>query len=424
MTMDCTLMHKSIPVVELTISEYSGNIEKHGIIHEPAHLPLGTTVASGKDKGSIIPSKLNKWWTGRSIPASRDGLRSALEPLGLEPESVVMLLTKCYGLSLSDHYWICPKDSDFRWETVNFFYNDFSKDVGEILFGYEPEDPAYVSLISPDNTSDGWLRKKWIIADNKRFLMKGGSGVFQQEPFNEVIASAIMRRLNIPHVTYTLTFDKGKPYSLCENFVTPDTELIPAWRIWETIKRDNRNSKHTHMLRCADELGIPGVRAALDKMLVLDYIISNEDRHFNNFGFIRNAETLEWLGFAPVYDSGTSLWLNTPHVGTPASSRPFRGTHAEQIKLVEDVSWFDTNALTGLYDEIIEIFAPSDRVDKNRRALIASSVMERCEQIEKLRKRMLTQEKRSILDRLDENRRIVAETPRKPSQKRRDTERA
>ena len=31
-------------------------------------------------------------------------------------------------------------------------------------------------------------------------------------------------------------------------------------------------------------------------MLVLDYIISNEDRHCNNFGFIRNAESLEWLG--------------------------------------------------------------------------------------------------------------------------------
>ncbi len=34
-------------------------------------------------------------------------------------------------------------------------------------------------------------------------------------------------------------------------------------------------------------------------MIVLDYLIANEDRHLNNFGVIRNAETLEWLGFAP-----------------------------------------------------------------------------------------------------------------------------
>ncbi len=46
-------------------------------------------------------------------------------------------------------------------------------------------------------------------------------------------------------------------------------------------------------------------------MLTLDYIIANGDRHYNNFGFIRNAETLEWQGLAPIFDSGASLWHNT-----------------------------------------------------------------------------------------------------------------
>ena len=69
-----------------------------------------------------------------------------------------------------------------------------------------------------------------------------------------------------------------------------------------------------------------------------DYIIANEDRHFNNFGVIRNAETLEWLGFAPIYDSGSSLGYDK----MPAQMRsekevvckPFKNHHAEQIKLV------------------------------------------------------------------------------------------
>jgi hypothetical protein len=287
-------------------------------------------------------------------------------------------------LSLSDQYWICPKYSGLRWETVNFFHNDFSKDIGEILFGHEPADPARVSLISPDNTSDGWLRKKWIIADGKRYLMKGGSGFMKQEPFNEVIASAIMRRLNIPHVTYTLTVDNSKPYSLCENFVTPDTELIPAWRVHGHFKKDNRDSNIAHLLRCCETLGIPDVRAALDRMLALDYIISNEDRHYNNFGFIRNAETLEWLGAAPVFDSGTSLWYNTQRVGSLVESKPFRNSHPEQIKLVEDFSWFDYGALAGLRDEIKEILSRSEDVDENRRTMIASTVAERCGHIEKM----------------------------------------
>jgi len=377
--MDCTLMHKNIPVAELTISEYSGSIERCGTIHNPAHLPLGTTITVGKDKGRIAPLSLNEWWMGRSIPASRDGIRNALEALGIF--STALLLPKCYGLSLSDQYWICPKNSGLCWEAVNFFSNDFSKDIGEILFGHKPADPAHVCLISPDNTSDGWLCKKWIIADGKRLLMKGGSGVYNQEPYNEVIASAVMRRLNIHHIPYSLAVENGKPYSLCENFVKPDTELIPAWRVVCGFKKDNRDSHLNHLLRCADTLGIPGVRAALDKMIVLDYIIANEDRHYNNFGFIRNAETLEWLGTAPVFDSGTSLWYNTQRVGSQVESKPFRSSHAEQIKLVEDFSWFDINALGGLEDEIMEILSQSEDVDGERRRRLASAVAERCRQI-------------------------------------------
>jgi hypothetical protein len=264
---------------------------------------------------------------------------------------------------------------------VNFFENDFSKDVGEILFGHEPTDPDRVSLMSPDNTSDGWLRKKWIIVDGKRSLMKGGSGVFQQEPFSEVIASAIMRRQGINHIPYTLTIENGKPYSLCANFITPVTELVPAWRVVESLKKDNQDSHFIHLLRCTEKLGIPDVRPALEKMLVLDYIISNEDRHYNNFGFVRNPETLEWLGVAPIYDNGTSLWHNTPHVGSLVECKPFRKNHVEQIKLVEDLSWFDYDALSGLKDEIREIFTPSDRLDEHRRTAIANAVVKRCAEV-------------------------------------------
>ena len=378
--MDCTLMHKNFPVVDMQIDDETGSITKLQDVHDKLRIPLGVhEYKSGLDRKA-----LNDWWTGRSIPGSRDGIHGAFETLGIY--NTALLLIKCYGLSLSDQYWVCPKDSGLRWEKVNFFHNEFSKDVGEILFGHVPADLAGVSLISPDNTSDGWLRKKWIIADGKRFLMKGSSGFMRQEPFNEVVASAIMRRLNITHIPYTLTFDNGKPYSLCENFVTPDTELIPAWRVRETLKKDNRDSSFTHLLRCSDTLGIPGVRAALERMLVLDYIISNEDRHYNNFGFIRNVDTLEWLGAAPVFDSGTSLWYSTQRVGSQVESKPFRSSHAEQIKLVENFSWFDAAALADIHEEIEGILSQSEEVDEKRRAAIASAVEERCGHVEKLAK--------------------------------------
>lgn len=48
-----------------------------------------------------------------------------------------------------------------------------------------------------------------------------------------MIASKIMERLGIPHVPYTLMVLEDYPYSVCENFVTTQTELITAWHAYE-----------------------------------------------------------------------------------------------------------------------------------------------------------------------------------------------
>jgi len=372
-------MHKNIPVVDMEIDEATGYISKIRDVHDPRRIPIGVNIL----KSGVDRKALNDWWLSRSIPASRVGLLDALVGIGIS--SPALLLEKCYGLSLSDQYWICPKDSGLAWEDVNFFHNDFSKDMGEILFGHEPEGSENISLMSPDNTSDGWLRKKWVISCGKRLLMKGGSGYFQQEPYNEVIACALMRRLGIHHVEYMLTADDGKPYSLCETFVTPDTELIPAWRIIQTQKRPNNRSLLNHLLVCSEELGIPDVKGALNRMLAIDYIIANEDRHWNNFGFVRNANTLVWIGLAPVYDSGTSLWYDK-RVGVRVESKPFLSDHAEQIKLVDDLGWFDSDSLKDIENEIHSIFSASEEVDQTRRNEIAKAVMERVGQID-LRRR-------------------------------------
>jgi hypothetical protein len=378
--MEFTLMHKNVPVADIEIDTETGRISRIGDVFDARHLPVGVEITEG------TPNRrsLNDWWLRRSIPASRDGLREALNNMGVS--SPEFLIEKCYGLSLSDQYWFSPNGKGLKWEDVNFFQNDFSKDVGEILFGRELKNGEYISLMSPDNTSDGWLRKKWIAVGESRVLMKGGSGVFEQEPFNEVIASAIMKRLNVSHAEYMLTFEGERPYSLCGNFVTADTELIPAYSVFDLRKKSNSDSVPAHLLRCCDALGIPGVREAIDRLLTVDYIIANEDRHFNNFGFIRDANTLEWKGAAPVFDSGTSLWYNTDtrFVGNDTGCKPFRRRHEDQIKLVNDLSWYDYDALAGIGDECERILAKSANADEKRRKRIASLVGDRCELIARM----------------------------------------
>ncbi len=373
------LMHKNTTVMEFEIDEASATISEIGQVFDTARIPVGIHLSGGRPDRK----HLNDWWTRRAIPASRLGIRDALEILYVP--FTQMLLTKCYGLSLSDQYWVNPADMPLAWEKVNFFHNPFTADVGNALFGKAAE--GAISLVSPDNTSDGWLRKKWKIIDGKRCLLKGGSDPAQQEPLNEALASSIMRRLGVSHVPYTVIWEEGLPYSVCEDFITPNTELVSAWHISRIRRRENSISPYRHFLNCCRELGIPGVVEGLDRMLTVDYLIVNEDRHLNNFGAVRNAETLEWIGLAPIFDCGTSLWFNkftgAIRAQAKAESKPFRASHDEQIKLASDFGWLDLSALHGVTEEYAAILSASPVIDEERRSALCRALEGRIEMLDR-----------------------------------------
>lgn len=377
--MDAILMHKEMPVVDIEIDEASGVILGIGAIHHSEHLPIGISVQNGR----VDRAELNAWWTERSIPASRSGIKEALEELGIL--NTKALLLRCYGLSLSDQYWITLKNSVITWQSINFFDNPFSDDVGDILFG-ENKHKDVLDLSSPDNTSVGDLKKRWKIIDGKRCLVKGGSTPFRQQPFNEVIAAKIMELLAIPHVDYTVVWDQGVPYSVCADFVTHDTELVPAWRILKTIKKSNSDSLYQHLLKCCSALGIQNVIPFLDRMIVLDYIIANEDRHMNNFGAIRDANTLEWIGMAPIYDSGSSLGFDKLPQQMKSEKnvecKPFKSRPIEQLGLVTNFNWIDFDRLEASANIIAEVFYDnhaSEYIDDTRIVSIQESVKRRIE---------------------------------------------
>lgn len=402
-SLKCTLMHKRVQVAELELDDATGFIQRIGTVYAPDHLPIGIPIR----KGVTDRAALNEWWTDRSIPASRSGVREALETLKIT--STKILLVRCWGLSLSDQYWIRPEDSDLTWDSVNFFENDFSDDIGDVLFGAKKKTDG-LDFSSPDNTSDGNLKKRWKIINGKRCLIKGGSNPFRQQPFNEVIASEIMERLGIPHVPYTVMWNKGAPYSVCEDFITENIELVPAWRILKTQKKDNSTSVYQHFINCCNTLGIKDAVPYLDRMIVLDYIIANEDRHFNNFGVIRHAETLEWLGFAPIYDSGSSLGYDK----MPAQMRsekevvckPFKNHHSEQLKLVSDFSWIDFDSLSDIGELITDVLSAEgakDYMDENRIRTIAGAAQRRIEQLSQFAISYTTLREISTEDDVEEN---------------------
>ena len=133
-------------------------------------------------------------------------------------------------------------------------------------------------------------------------------------------------------------------------------------------------------------LGVEGMEHAVDQMIVLDYLIANEDRHQNNFGLLRSADTLEWLGAAPIFDSGSSLGYDklTPQIlsARAIECKPFKKTHEEQLKLVTSFDWIDFGKLNGIEQDIRDILDQAgEYMDENRKTAIISAFSSRLGQL-------------------------------------------
>lgn len=347
-----------------------------------------------------IKCLINNWWTCRSMPSTRPGIKSLRKHLRLLTSEAITL--KSMGLSLTDQYWVQPEDmSETTWDQVNFFKNQFSNDLSILIFKLSPDPYGIINILkenlsyyTPDSTTDGTLQKTWRISNERRILFKNGAAPYFQEPFNEVIASKIMEKLHINHVNYDLfwikegDYNEERPYSWCECFITPDTELIKASQILEMIEKPPNTSTYQHFIDCCHALGIKDFVQSLDQMLLVDFLIANEDRHFNNFGFIRNASTLEWIGFAPIYDSGNSLWYNQREDTISSHkdlSKPFENRHYKQVKYISNFDLFDLEAIKEeTFLEEIRRILENIRQENNRVSTIISGFQKRISLIEKL----------------------------------------
>lgn len=378
MNKEYIIKHGNIDVCRVQLNDDLRIIEVIDILDE-THLP--PYILSSKIKDIY---KFDEWLQSRTISNNREGLSAILKKYHVK--NTRALLIKNYALSLFDLYWIHPLNQSKDWDTINFFKNKFWGDTGDILIGDFTENKN--ENISPETTSGGNLPKKWIWEHGETYLIKRGSGLYKQEPFNEIVASKLMRLLDINCVDYNLEWKENQPRCRCKNMLEYGNELIHAWDIVHEI--NTNGDKYKQFFEKTDKMGIKNIQNDIDKMLVIDYIIANTDRHFNNIGFIRNAETLEYYGLAPVYDSGNSLWYENDGAeiieSNDVSSKPFKSKHSDQIKKVKDFSWFNADNLKCADDIIHDVFKNSKDIDQRREFAIIKKVKNRIKKIDRYKK--------------------------------------
>ena len=244
-----------------------------------------------------------KWLQKRVIPKNRAYVAEILKTFGLSINDTKGIIDICKGLSLNDSYWVVPRDFTGTFAQYNLYENRFSEILSLVAYtGIGQSDAAFTT--SPELTTNGMLPKAWrFIPGEGIYLYKGGTfGAANtgNEPYSEYYASQVAQAMGLNAVTYELENWKGITASRCKLFTDIDTAYIPIGRI----------VREGGLKACLDyykELG-EGPYEQIKSMLVFDAVIYNEDRHFGNFGVLRDNHSGEIIGAAPVFDNGLSLF--------------------------------------------------------------------------------------------------------------------
>ncbi len=349
------LMNKN---VEILIAEYDTGPSVYTRIYRVKNINYAPCIlksfyVENDINNDSFRTNLNEWFKGRGIPSWRDKLDLLLHRLNII--APYELLDKAFGLSLSDQYWLKPYDSNISYNDINFFDNDF--DYAEFMEASLSTNSKQIkketSLKTPNNTTDGMLKKAWIIDNGIRYLLKSGYKNDSLQPFNEVLASEICERLGFNHVKYTIDTYKDIVVSKCPCFITKDTEFITCNQIINNIKRHDND--YEEYIKKLEDNGIENARKKVENMYILDFIIMNEDRHLNNFGIIRDVNTLKWIDVAPIFDNGQSLnieYYDEEEIHISNNGRLFYEIKSfdEIIKLIKNIKRIDINKLDGIVE--------------------------------------------------------------------------
>lgn len=250
---------------------------------------------------------ISRWWNNRKIPISQGKVQEMLKRRGIISPDEYLL--KNLGLSLTDYYWIKPVDSSLTWADVNLFDNDFR----ENLMLNRPEAIGSADSFTPNSSLRGELEKSWIIREGKRLLIKGNHGTRSFESINEVIASEFHKAQRYDNYTkYRLAKIKGKEYNYAccsQAFTNKNVELVSAYALLTSEKKPEGESPYEFLIKMGAKYGLDPVkfRQDLEYQILSDYVLTNIDRHMDNIGILRDADTLKFIRMAPIFDTGKAF---------------------------------------------------------------------------------------------------------------------
>ncbi len=340
---DILLMFGDIPVLNFRLSEsYVATINKkyipYSLRFKFVNVPDYRSGMSESEVRDIINRKsknreaMVNWLTDRVMPLSRENVKFIHNSLGLEQDSsdktrlTIAMLCRC--VSVLDKYWIRIGDECKTWAEISYGRQHPNKDVADIALHRSSKDITG-SLITPDLTTDGVYAKGWRrYVDGNIWLSKKGAES-EHEALVEATVSNILDKCNVEHVHYEMGQDKGQYVCVCPCMTDDKYSIVTASEYSSYCDRVELN-----FIKSILDIDAEGYY----KMCIVDYLISNRDRHNRNWGLFMDNETMTVVKLHPLFDHNNAFdtgWMLDKDVRYQASGRPLRETALNAIKHVD-----------------------------------------------------------------------------------------
>lgn len=207
------------------------------------------------------------------------------------------------GFSFNDCYW-------FEKETEELTWSDIVNRLENLdIYHFVKDDTGHYKRHNA--TLGGQLEKFWYKENGNVMLCKKVNMHYDILVAREIIASLIYEKQGYSnYCSYDFVYDtKGNIVGcFCKCFTDTEKELITAYDLLEEYNMTQIDEIWEKIIEFAHNYGLPEfkTRNYLDIQAMVDYLITNRDRHQGNIGFLRDANTLNIVKPAPIYDSGSS----------------------------------------------------------------------------------------------------------------------
>ena len=236
----------------------------------------------------------DRWLASRAIDHRRPNSRLLKKALRLVEKDDISSVIHVNGAKITDNYWIRELGSELTYSDVKFSDDYFSNLA--LKGNYDSFNKAANSKRSktPELTNVGSFEKCWKLRDGKWWMYKKAS---HDEMFSELFVYELGCALGMNMAVY----QRGEACIKSLDFTeAARVNFEPA----STFMGDNED--YFDVVKALEKI-CPKAIPDYIRMIFMDTICANPDRHTNNFGLLRDIKTGDLIGFAPNYDNNMAL---------------------------------------------------------------------------------------------------------------------